>query len=140
MLDTDTCVRVLKADATSTLVGRFNRYAEQICISSIVLAELHYGAENSQRVSENLIGIEHFVARLSAILDFDAGAAANFGRIKAALRKTPIGLLDTLIAAHARSLDLIVVTSNTREFTRVPGLGVEDWGEVSSRRRVPKGS
>ena len=52
MLDTNTCVRVLKADATSKLAGRFNRHAEQLCISSIVLAELHYGAENSQRVAE----------------------------------------------------------------------------------------
>ena len=127
MLDTNTCVRVLRADATSRLTGRLNRYAEQICISSIVLAELHYGAENSQRIADNLIGIEHLVARLSAVLDFDTAAAADFGRIRAALRKTPIGPLDTLIAAHARSRDLIVVTGNTGEFGRVPGLVVEDW-------------
>lgn len=127
MLDTNTCVRVLKADATSPLAGRFNRYAEQLCTSSIVLAELHFGAQNSQRVAENLIGIEHFVARLSAVLDFDAAAAADFGRIRVALRKSPIGPLDTLIAAHARSRDLIVVTGNVSEFSRVPGLGVEDW-------------
>jgi tRNA(fMet)-specific endonuclease VapC len=127
MLDTNTCVRVLKADATSKLAGRFNRHAEQLCISSISLAELRYGAENSQRVAENLIGIEHFIARLSAVLDFDAVAAADFGRVKVALRKTPIGPLDTLIAAHARSRDLIVVTGNVGEFERVPGLVVEDW-------------
>jgi tRNA(fMet)-specific endonuclease VapC len=127
MLDTDTCVRALKADATSKLVGRFNRHAEQLCISSIVLAELHFGAENSQRVAENLLSIEHFTARLSAVLDFDAPAAADFGRIRVALRKTPIGPLDTLIAAHARSRDLIVVTGNVSEFGRVPGLMVEDW-------------
>ena len=127
MLDTNTCSQVLKADVTSKLVGRFNRHAEQICISSIVLAELHYGAENSQRIADNLTGIEGLVARLSAVLDFDASAAADFGRIKAALRKTPIGPLDTLIAAHARSRDLIVVTGNIDEFGRVPGLVVEAW-------------
>ncbi len=127
MLDTNICVRVLKADVTSKLVGRFNRHAEQLCISSIVLAELHFGAENSQRVAENLIGIEQFVARLSAVLDFDAAAAADFGRIKVALRKAPIGPLDTLIAAHARSRDLVVITGNLAEFERVPGLVVEDW-------------
>ena len=127
MLDTNTCVRVLKSDATSKLASRLNRYAEQICISGIVLAELHYGAENSQRIAENLAGIEQFVARLSAVLDFDATAAADFGRIKTALRKTPIGPLDTLIAAHARSRDLIVVTKHIGEFSRVPGLLVEDW-------------
>ncbi len=127
MLDTTTCVRVLKADATSTLAGRCNRHAEQLCISSIVLAELYFGAENSRRVAENLTGIEHFVARLSSVLNFDAAAAADFGRITVALRKNPIGPLDTLIAAHARSRDLIVVTANTGEFSRVPGLAVEDW-------------
>ena len=127
LLDTNTCIRVLKADATSTLAGRFNRYAEQICISSIVLAELHFGAENSGRVAENLMGIEQFVARLSAVLEFDTAAAAEFGRIKVALRQNPIGPLDTLIAAHARSLDLIIVTANVGEFSRVPGLSIEDW-------------
>jgi len=127
LLDTNTCIRAMRADATSSLAGRFNRHAEQLCTSSIVLAELHYGAENSQRVVDNLLRIEKFTARLQSVLDFDAAAAANFGRIKAALRKTPIGPLDTLIAAHARSRDLIVVTGNTGEFGRVPGLVVEDW-------------
>lgn len=127
MLDTNTCVRVLKANATSTLAGRFNRHAEQICVSSIVLAELHFGAENSRHVGENLIGIENFVARLGTVLNFDAAAAADFGRIKVALRKNQIGPLDTLIAAHARSHDLIIVTANIGEFGRVPGLAVEDW-------------
>lgn len=127
MLDTSTCVRVLKADVTSMLAGRFNGHAEQICISSVVLAELHYGAENSRRIAENLAGIERFVARLSAVLDFDPIAAADFGRIKVALRKAPIGPLDTLIAAHARSRDLIIVTANISEFGRVPGVVVEDW-------------
>jgi tRNA(fMet)-specific endonuclease VapC len=127
MFDTNFCARAMRDDATSALAGRFNRHADQICISSIVLAELHYGAENSQRVTQNLVRIEKFVARLQAVLDFDAAAAADFGRIKTALRKAPIGPLDTLIAAHARSRDLIVVTGNVGEFGRVPGLAVEDW-------------
>jgi tRNA(fMet)-specific endonuclease VapC len=127
MLDTNTCIRAMRADATSKLAGRFNRHAEQLCISSIVLAELHYGAENSRRVSDNLIEIEQFVARLQSVVDFDLAAAADYGRIRTALRKIPIGPLDTLIAAHARSQHLIVVTSNVSEFQRVPGLVVEDW-------------
>lgn len=127
MLDTNTCIRAMRVDATSNLAGRFNRHAEQLCISSIVLAELYYGAENSRRVSDNLLEIEQFVARLQGVLDFDAAAAADFGRIRAALKKMPIGPLDTLIAAHARSRDLIVVTGNVGEFARVPGLAVEDW-------------
>jgi tRNA(fMet)-specific endonuclease VapC len=127
MLDTNTCIRAMRADATSKFAGRFNRHAEQLCTSSVVLAELHYGAENSRRVSDNLIEIEEFVARLQSVLDFDITAAADYGRIRSALRKTPIGPLDTLIAAHARSQNLIVVTSNVSEFERVAGLIVEDW-------------
>jgi len=127
MLDTDTCISAMRASATSKLASRFNRHAEQLCISSITLAELHYGAENSQRVADNLMEIEQFVARLQQVLDFDAAAAADFGRVRVALRKKPIGPLDMLIAAHARSLDLIVVTGNIGEFKRVPGLILENW-------------
>jgi tRNA(fMet)-specific endonuclease VapC len=127
MLDTNACIRAMRADVTSPLAGRFSRHADQICISTIVLAELHYGAEKSQRVPENLFKIEKFVATLKCVLDFDSDAAADYGRIKSALRKQPIGPLDTLIAAHARSRDLVVVTNNVGEFGRVPGLMVEDW-------------
>ena len=127
MLDTNTCIYAMRAEATSRLAGRFNRHADQLCISSIVLAELHFGAENSQRVADNLMQIEEFVARLQVVLEFDAAAAAEFGRVRTALRNQPIGPMDTLIAAHARSRDLIMVTANTVEFSRVPGLMVEDW-------------
>lgn len=128
LLDTNTCIRTIRAEVGSRLKGRFNRYVGQFCISSIVLAELLYGAEKSRWVSENLSKIEPFAAKLEAVLDFDPPAAAAFGRIHAALRKTPIGPLDTFIAAHALIRGLIVVTGNTREFGRVPGLGVESWG------------
>jgi tRNA(fMet)-specific endonuclease VapC len=127
MLDTNICIRAMRADPTSKLAGRFQRNTGQMCVSSLVLAELHYGAGNSQHVSKNLIRIEKFLARLQTVLDFDAEAAADFGRIKTALHKTPIGPIDTLIAAHARSRDLVIVTNNTAEFSRVPGLAVEDW-------------
>lgn len=127
MLDTNTCIFALKADATSAIAARFNRYAEQLCMSSIVLAELHFGAENSQRVAENLRQIEMFTSRLEAVLDFDMLAAAEYGRVRVSLRHQPIGPLDTLIAAHARSRDLILVTRNVSEFARVPGLDIENW-------------
>jgi tRNA(fMet)-specific endonuclease VapC len=127
MLDTNTCIRAMRADTGSSLSGRFNRHAEQICISSVVLAELHHGAESSQRVADNLDEIELLVSRMQGVLDFDAAAAAHFGRIRTALKRTPIGPLDTLIAAHARSRDLVVVTSNVGVFGRVAGLVVENW-------------
>ena len=125
LLDTSLCVHVIRGK-DPLLLGKFNRHAEQICISTIVLAELRYGAENSTRVAQNLDAIEKFTARL-AILMFDDAAACHFGRIKLALKGTPIGPLDTLIAAHARSADLIVVTDNVGEFARVPDLRVENW-------------
>jgi tRNA(fMet)-specific endonuclease VapC len=127
MLDTNTCILALKADATSRIATRFNRHAEQLCISSIVLAELQYGAENSRQVAENLRQIELFVARLEAILDFDTLAAVEYGRLRTSLRHQPIGPLDTLIAAHALSRRLILVTGNVAEFVRVPGLEIETW-------------
>ena len=127
MFDTNTCIWAMRAGAASHLAGRFNRHAEQLCISSIVLAELYHGAENSRRVADNLAEIEQFVARLQAVLDFDAAAAADFGRVRVALRQHPIGPLDTLIAAHARSRDLVIVTDNVSEFARVPGLQIENW-------------
>jgi tRNA(fMet)-specific endonuclease VapC len=127
MLDANVCVRAMRVDPTSKLAGRFNRHSLQLTISSVVLAELYYGAENSQNVAGNLVRIDKFAARLPEILDFDAAAAADYGRIKTLLRQNPIGPLDTLIAAHARSRQLIVVTGNAHEFGRVPGLVVEDW-------------
>ena len=127
MLDINTCIRAMRGDATSDLAGRFSRHAEQLCISTIVLAELHYGAEKSLRVTENLVEIEQFVARLQAVLDFDAAAAAEFGRVRVATLKQPIGPLDTLIAAHACSRGLTIVTDNVSEFQRVPGLQIESW-------------
>ena len=130
MLDTNTCIWAMRADAASHFAGRFNRHAEQLCISSITLAELHYGAENSRQVADNLAEFEQFVARLQAVLDFDAGAAAAFGRVRVALRRHPIGPLDTLIAAHALSRGLVVVTDNVAEFERVPGLEIENWKDV----------
>lgn len=127
MLDTSTCIRAMQADPAHPLAGRFNRHSKQLCISSIVLAELRFGAENSERIVSNLTRLEKFVACLPEVLDFDGEAAAAYGRLRAALRKSPIGPLDTLIASHALSRNLIVVTSNTREFGRVQGLQVENW-------------
>lgn len=127
MLDTNVCILALKADATSGIAARFNRHAAQLCISSIVLAELQYGAENSRQVAENLHQIEMFAARLEAILDFDASAAVEYGRLRTSLRRQPIGPLDMLIAAHALSCQLILVTRNVAEFSRVPSLEIETW-------------
>ncbi len=127
MLDTNICIYVMKTYPPD-LREKFNALAEQLCISSITLGELHYGAEKSARRAENLTAIEHFAARLE-VLPFGAKAAAHYGQLRAELERagTPSGPHDMQIGGHARSEGLIVVTNNMREFTRMPGLRSENW-------------
>jgi tRNA(fMet)-specific endonuclease VapC len=127
MLDTDLCIRVLR-DRPKGLRERFNAEATSLCISTITLAELHHGAAKSARPAENRHEVERFAARLEVLL-FDPEAAAHAGDIRADLerRGQRIGGYDLLIAGHARSRGLIVVTGNLREFLRVEGLRCEDW-------------
>lgn len=126
-LDTSLCIRVLR-DRPPELRERFNREAEGLCISTIVLTELLHGAAKSARPAENRRTVEHFAARLE-VLPFDAPAADHAADIRAALERQgqPIGGYDLLIAGHARSRGLIVVTGNLGEFCRVAGLRCEDW-------------
>jgi tRNA(fMet)-specific endonuclease VapC len=121
------CIYVLKTYPPE-LREKFNALAEQLCISSITLGELHYGAEKSARRAENLTAIEHFTARLEVLLFADK-AAAHYGQLRAELERagTPCGVHDMQIGGHARSEGLILVTNNLREFTRMPGLRVENW-------------
>ena len=127
MLDTNICIHVLKAYPPA-LREKFNELAEQLCMSSITLGELHCGAEKSARRVENLTAIEHFAARLD-VLPFGDKAAAHYGQVRAELGRagTPCGPHDMQIGAHARSEGLIVVTNNMREFVRMPGVRVENW-------------
>ena len=127
MLDTNLCIRVLR-DRPQGLRERFNAEADALCISMVVLAELLCGAEKSARPVENRHEVERFAARLD-VLPFDLEAAAHFADIRATLERkgTPIGAYDLMIAGHARSRGLVVVTGNLGEFTRVDGLRAEDW-------------
>ncbi|MBI3675991.1 MAG: type II toxin-antitoxin system VapC family toxin [Proteobacteria bacterium] len=127
MLDTNICIYVMK-NYPPELREKFNALAEQLCISSITLSELHYGAEKSTRRIENLSAIENFTARLE-VLSFAEKAAAHYGQLRAELERagTPCGAHDMQIGAHARSEGLILVTNNVREFARMPGLRTENW-------------
>lgn len=127
MLDTNLCVRVLR-DRPPSIRERFNVEADGLCISTIVLTELLHGAAKSARPVENRTQVERFAARLE-VLAFDENAAAHAGDIRATLERQGcmIGGYDVLIAAHARSRGLIVVTGNLGEFTRIDGLRCEDW-------------
>lgn len=127
MLDTNICIYVMK-NYPQNLKEKFNLLAEQLCISSVTLGELHYGAEKSVRRVDNLTAIEHFVARLD-VLPFGVKAAAHYGQVRAELERagTPCGPHDMQIGGHARSEGLIVVTNNLREFSRMPGIRTENW-------------
>lgn len=127
MLDTNLCIRVLR-DRPQSVRERFNTEADGLCISTIILTELLYGAEKSDRPALNRTKVEQFAARLE-VLSFGPEAAAHAADIRADLERkgTPIGGYDVLIAGHARSRGLIVVTGNLREFSRVEGLRCEDW-------------
>ena len=127
MLDTSICIHVIR-NYPPKLQERFDRLAEQLCISSVTLGELHYGAEKSARRLDNLQAIEHFTARLE-VLPFTERAAAHYGQIRAQLERAgrPAGAYDMMIGGHARSEGLVLVTNNLREFEPMPGLRVESW-------------
>jgi tRNA(fMet)-specific endonuclease VapC len=127
MLDTNLCIRVLR-DRSQSVRERFSLEADGLCISSIVLTELLHGAAKSARPEHNRLEVDRFAARLE-ILPFDAGAADHAADIRAALERKGqvIGAYDVLIAGHARSRGLVVVTGDLGEFSRVDGLRCEDW-------------
>ena len=127
MLDTNICIHVIKHRPAAAL-ARFQMYTPQdICVSSITLAELEYGVRKSAFPEKNKLALTMFLSGIT-VLPFD-DAAIEYGGIRAELEKkgTPIGPNDMLIAAHARSRGLPIVTNNTREFERVDGLAVENW-------------
>lgn len=108
--------------------ARFNAEANALCISTVVLTELLVGAHKFVRPAEARREVERFAARLE-VLPFDAPAAAHAAEIRATLESQGqgIGAYDVLIAGHARSRGLVVVTGNLGEFRRVDGLRCEDW-------------
>lgn len=129
MLDTNLCVPVLR-DRPASLRRRFNENSESLCISTAVLAELLHGAVKSARPQENRRAAEDFAARLE-VLPFDETAADHAADIRADLERkgAAIGAYDLLVAGHARSKGLAIVTGNLGEFGRVEGLRCEDWLE-----------
>lgn len=129
MLDTNICIYTIKNNPAAVR-EKFGRHQHHLCISSIVLSELLYGAEKSANPQKSLAIVEGLAARLE-VLDFDDTAAAHAADIRAALAKkgTPIGHYDVLIAGHARSRGLVLVSNNVREFERVEGLRLENWAE-----------
>ncbi len=127
LLDTSICVRVLR-DRPASARDRFNAEAGGLCISTVVMMELLRGAAKSARPIQNRQEVERFAARLD-VLSFDADAADHAADIRADMERRGelIGPYDVMIAGHARSRGLTVVTGNLGEFRRVSGLRCEDW-------------
>lgn len=127
MLDTNVCIHVMRRP-DSPMAARFKANGGALAISTVTLHELLHGVERSARPQYQRELTEDMVSRL-ALLDFDDVAAQHSGNIHATLAKAGqlIGAYDMLIAGHARSLGLIIVTNNMKDFTRVDGLRCEDW-------------
>ncbi|MBM5804307.1 MAG: type II toxin-antitoxin system VapC family toxin [Cyanobacteria bacterium K_DeepCast_35m_m2_155] len=131
LLDTNICIHVINAKPPAVL-ERFRQHRMgDIGLCSVVAAELAYGVAKSGS-ARNRQALEMFLAPL-VILPFDEAALWAYGELRAALERkgTPIGALDTMIAAHALSQQSTLITNNTREFARVPGLVLENWVQPS---------
>lgn len=127
LLDTNTCIAFLKGN--QTVVEKIRTIGiENLCLCSIVKAELWFGACKSERVTANQAVLKEFFAQFSS-LAFDDNSIEHYGEIRALLSKAgkPIGANDFLIAAIAKANQLTLITNNTREFIRVPDLLLEDW-------------
>jgi tRNA(fMet)-specific endonuclease VapC len=127
LLDTNICIYIINAKPPAVL-ARFQQYRMgEISLSSVVAAELAFGVAKSGSL-RNRRALEMFLAPLT-ILPFDSDSVWAYGDLRAQLERsgTPIGPLDTMIAAHALCLEATLVTNNMREFLKVPGLRVENW-------------
>lgn len=128
MLDTNICIYLIKKPPQAVFTKFKTLKLGDVCISSVTLSELMYGVQKSQDPEKNRAALSEFLSPID-IMQFDELAADSYGEVRAFLEKkgTLIGPLDTMIAAHAKSLGAILVTNNTKEFSRVMGLKIEDW-------------
>jgi|JFJP01.1.fsa_nt_gi tRNA(fMet)-specific endonuclease VapC len=128
MLDTDICSYIIREKPIKV----FNRFEtldmERLCISVVTYAELIYGVENSSSKKINRTIVNDFVNHLN-IIEWDRSAAEHYGKIRASLQASGniIGAMDMMIAAHAVSQQMTLVTNNEKHFKRVPALNIENW-------------
>lgn len=129
LLDTNIVIYTIK-NRPAAVRAQFMLHEGRMAISSVTVGELVFGANRSSQPQKNLDDVESFLARLE-VLPFDDLAAYHFGQIRAGLydRGGPIGPYDMMIAGHARSRGLVLVTNNLAEFERVQGLRIENWAQ-----------
>jgi tRNA(fMet)-specific endonuclease VapC len=128
MLDTNICIGLIRQKPEQFIRRLTGFVPGEVCVSSIAVAELVYGAQKSVLIEKNIAALEQFLLPLE-IVDFDKRAAIAYGSVCATLERqgNTIGSMDMLIAAHALSLEVILVTNNTDDFQRIPALKLEDW-------------
>jgi tRNA(fMet)-specific endonuclease VapC len=128
MLDTNICIYIIKQKPEKVTERFRHTPISDIGISSITLSELEYVVMRSTRPEQNKLALAQFIAPVE-ISPYDDVAAQHYGKIRAHLEREgrPIGSLDLLIAAHARSLDSVLITNNEAKFKRVPNLRIENW-------------
>ena len=128
LLDTNICIYIIKQHPKQVIEHLRTLLVGDVAISVITLAELEYGAAKSSRPEQNREALIAFTAPLE-VLPFDDNASLHYGEIRAELERSGmvIGAMDMLIAAHALSRSLKLVTNNSREFQRIHGLDIENW-------------
>lgn len=134
MLDTNICIYGINnrpKAAADQIKEHLKAYRKDgVCISTVALAELEFGASKSNYTAKSTAVLLQFLSVVD-VVPFGRSAAIEYGRIRAYLQKrgTPIGPMDMLIAAHAMAENLVLVTNNVREEARVPDLRIENWAE-----------
>ena len=128
LLDTNICIFAINKKSENVIKKIHEKSVNGIYISSITIAELEYGVQNSTQIDKNKLALLKFISIFN-VIDFSDHDATVYGNMKTLLRKKGklFGPLDMLIAAHALSRELILVTNNTTEFEKVEGLRLEDW-------------
>lgn len=131
LLDTNICVALIRQRPPTVIQHITNHQLTDICISTITIAELQYGVNKSRNVLQNQHALGQFLIPFT-FLEFDDSAAHVYGPLRTLLESqgTPIGSLDMLLAAQAIAQSVIVVTNNTKEFSRIPQLTLEDWTKI----------
>jgi tRNA(fMet)-specific endonuclease VapC len=128
MLDTDTASYIMNQSSLGAMRILELKGVGEVCVSAICRSELEFGVEVSPRRAKDSHSLDVFLRHIE-VLDYPSDAALDYAQIRAFLKAQgrPIGANDLFIAAHARHLGLTLVTNNTREFNRVPGLKIENW-------------
>jgi tRNA(fMet)-specific endonuclease VapC len=128
MLDTNICIALINQKSAKVLTQLKQYKVGEVCISAVTLAELQYGVAKSKHQHKNADALQQFILPLEVAV-FDENATKKYGELRAELERkgTPIGALDMMIAAHALSLNVKLVTNNTKEFKRVKQLALLDW-------------